>query len=155
MSNYEIGASIMAAVAIVLSVFTLVTTQRRENERTELERARAEREIAAELSTRMAKPSTDYLGRKAAPERTFQFRVTNTGKDHLYDLKPFLVNTKGQVISEPLPLVYLPGLKPDERAEFWMSTKMPADGNRIYLKYEWGDGSGLHEHLSKVEIPKD
>jgi multidrug efflux pump subunit AcrA (membrane-fusion protein) len=119
----------------------------------ERDQARARREEIAAQTTRMGRPTTDLLGSEPEPGRAFRFRVTNIGQSAMWDLKPFLVDSSGTVVSESLPGVYLKALQSRERDEFVMTVTAPFDRNPLFLRYEWQDNYGNQEHVSGVQIP--
>ena len=100
----------------------------------------------------MGRPTTDLLGSEPGPGRTFRFRVTNIGQSAMWDLKPFLVDKSGTVVSE-YPGSYLNALQSRERDEFIMTVTAPVDRNPLLLRYEWQDDYGNQEHISGVQIP--
>ena len=82
------------------------------------DQARARREEIAAQTTRMGRPTTDLLGSEPGPGRSYRFRVTNIGQAAMWDLKPFLVDNSGMIVSESLPGMYLKALQSRERDEF-------------------------------------
>ena len=103
----------------------------------------------------MGRPTTDLLGSGPGPGpgRAVRFRVTNIGQSAMWDLKPFLVDNSGTVVSESLPGMYLNALQSRERDEFIMTVTAPVDRNPLFLCYEWQDDYGNQEHVSGVQIP--
>jgi len=119
----------------------------------ERDQSRARREEIAAQTTRMGRPTTDLLGSEPGPGRACQFRVTNIGQSAMWDLKPFLVDNSGTVVSESLPGMYLKALQSHERDEFVLTVTAPVDRNPLFLRYEWQDNYGNQEHVSGVQIP--
>jgi hypothetical protein len=118
----------------------------------ERDQARAHREEIAARTTRMGRPTTDLLGSESGPGRALRFRVTNIGQSAMRDLKPFLVDNSGTVVSES-PGRYLNALQSREHDDFIMTVTAPVDRNPLFLRYEWQDDYGNQEHVSGVQIP--
>jgi predicted nucleic acid-binding Zn-ribbon protein len=118
----------------------------------ERDQARARREEVAARTTRMGRPTTDLLGSEPGPGRAVRFRVTNIGQAAMRDLKPFLVDNSGTVVSES-PGRYLNALQSREHDDFIMTVTAPVDRNPLFLRYEWQDDYGNQEHVSGVQIP--
>jgi hypothetical protein len=152
-SSMDVVALVVAILSFLVAAWTLWTTQNRETERVRRERAKEEREQATYLSTQEGRPSTDFLRREPGAVRAFRFKVTNAGKSDMSDVLPTLIDNSGNVISIPLETKYLPFLLPNHDTEFVIGTSLAADGRPLYLKYEWGDALGKHQHVSNVEIP--
>jgi multidrug efflux pump subunit AcrA (membrane-fusion protein) len=116
------------------------------------DQARARREEIAAQTTRIGRPTTELLGSEPGPGRAYRFRVTNIGHAAMRDLKPFLVDSSGAVVS-PLPGMYLKVLQSREQEEFIMTVTTAVDRDPLFLRYEWGDDYGNQEHVSDVVIP--
>ena len=99
------------------------------------------------------RPTTDPAIRVPGADRAYRFRVTNIGMSPMWDLLPELVDTDGEVRSEPLPSRYLGNLNPEQQVDFVLKVTEPADRNPLYLRYTWNDYGGPRERVSHVEVP--
>jgi hypothetical protein len=164
------AALIVSVVAVLVAagalVFTVLADKRaRAQERRAVaqegrDQLRALREEAEARALSEARPSAAYLGRVDSPgRRAYRFRVTNIGRESTAtDLKAWLIDTEGNVVSEDLGyLAEGSGLLPvRESSEFAIPVEADArDRNPLFLKFTWTDNraGGRAERVSRVEIP--
>jgi hypothetical protein len=117
------------------------------------EEERARREELELQSSQQGRPTTDPASREPGRDRAYRFLVTNIGRSPMSDLKPELVDSSGEVCSEPLPNIFLGALQPGERAGFVLKVTEPIDRNPLFLHYTWFDLTGFRERLSNVTVP--
>ena len=153
MDTSDIVTAVLAFFSIVVAVVALIRGESRASKIEKADNTRLARE-EVELNRQMsARPTAEFLELEMKEPRRFKFRVTNIGKAAWWDLKPSLIDSNGDDISQPFEQDYLPVLNPGERCEFALSTNNAAGGSAVYLRFEWGDEKGNHAHTSKVEIP--
>lgn len=169
-----LAAVVIAGLAVLVSVVALILGEKREHKRSSLdevvetraqnaehrdgeraqrEEERAQREKIELLSSQQGRPTTDPASREPGPERAYRFQVTNVGRSFMSDIRPELVDSSGEVSSQPLPNMFLGALQPGERAEFVLTVTEPIDRNPLFLRYTWSDMLGFHERLSDVTVP--
>jgi hypothetical protein len=109
---------------------------------------RSGRELAAERSSRSARPSSQLLDSNG---RQFTIRVINVGRSAWWDMKPSFIDQQGNEVSEGFAPMYLSALAHGQSEEFNLSLKQAVAGP-IYLRYEWQDDSGCNEYVSHETI---
>jgi hypothetical protein len=162
-----LAAVIIAGLAVLVSVVALVLGEARARKRSGLDDAaesrarkadqrdeeRAQRERIELRSSQLGQPTTDLVGREPGPERAYRFRVTNIGGSSISHLSPELVDSSGEVCSQPPSDTVLGALQAGERAEFVLKVTRPFNRNPLFLHYTWYDKTGLQERLSNVNVP--
>jgi len=172
--SVELAAVLIAGLAILVSVIALILGEKRERERSGREEAAEKRAEKAEMRARNAekrdeerarreeielqssqqgRPTTDPARREPGQDRAYRFLVTNIGRSSMSDLKPELVDSSGEICSQPLPNMFLGALQPGERIEFVLNVTDPIDRDPLFLHYTWFDMTGFRERLSNVAVP--
>jgi hypothetical protein len=166
----------VAVIALLLSSVALLYTRRadkraqrheerlraqdeRAQKQDEREELRVQREEAEALRVRRALPHAVYVGRASLPDgRGYRFAITNSGREAASDLNTYLLDARGEVVSEDLSpqgswiVLLMPNAS--ENVEV-VVRKEHLKSNPIFLQLTWFDESGKVERLSRVEVPRD
>jgi hypothetical protein len=149
----NLAAVVIAGLALLVSVVALILGQLRAQKADKRDEKRAQREEIEWKSSQQGRPTTDLVSREPGPGRAYQFRVTNIGRSAITHLRPELVDTSGDICSQPLRDTVLGALQAGQWAEFVLEVAEPVNRNPLFLHYTWHDMTGLRERLSKATVP--
>jgi hypothetical protein len=143
-----------AIVAVLISGVALVFSRRSDRR----DQRRLEIEIAEERARESARPTARYIDRasSAGSGRAYRFAVTNIGKADTLDLKAFLIDAEGNVVSGETDYLAFGGhLKSGERTDFELAVADDAtERNPLFLRFTWIDPSGdRRSHTSNEKVP--
>jgi hypothetical protein len=118
-------------------------------------------ETAEQRARQSARPTATYIGRASSTDsgRAYRFGVTNIGSATTLDLKAFLIDMQGEVVSgdvDETPYLGFGGvLDSGERTEFELAVEDDATGrNPLLLRFTWVDPSGDRQsHTSNEKVP--
>jgi hypothetical protein len=168
----EVAAVGVSVVAVLISSGALFYTRRadsraeehetrlkaqeaRSQAQDERDTRREQREAAETLAKQQAYPRAEYLGAPASGDRVYRFRVINTGKEAASDLDAWLIDEKGNVVSEfSYESSRIPVLERDKSGG--VALKVMDDvavSGPLFVRFTWFDLSGSNERTSHVEFP--
>ncbi len=129
---------------------------RKQEEREEL---RVQREEAEAQLVRRALPHAVYVGRALLPDRRgYRFAITNSGREAASDLNAYLLDARGDVVSEDLSpqASRIALLMPNLSGNVEVAVRSEhVKSNPLFLQLTWFDESGKVERFSRVEVPRD
>ena len=134
----------------------LEAQEKRDQDRAQREQRELELAEAEAGASRRARPTTTYLGASGGV-RVYRYRVTNIGKGTATDLKAFLIDGKGDIVSDEDP-PYVEGgglLMAENSAEFEIAVRGDAvNRNPLFIRFTWtSEDSQREDHVSRVEVP--